>query len=52
MDLALNNLQSLIYHQTKPNLTKSKLVGFYGIITLLGYLMTNSIYTYIKYIIC
>ena len=27
------------------------LVGFYGILTLVGYLMPNPVYTYIKYLV-
>ena len=28
------------------------LVGFYGISTIMGYLMPNPVYTYIRYVFC
>ena len=53
MDLALNNLQGLIYHKTKSSLyiyikyIGLGLVGFYGISTIVGNLMPNFLCTYI-----
>ena len=54
----INNLQWLMYHKTKPNLTnlyilniyylvEFGLVWFYGILTVVGYLIPNILYTYI-----
>ena len=58
MDLALNNQQRLICHKTQP--TKPSLyiyikyiwfgwvgLGFYGLLTIVGYSMPNPLYTYI-----
>ena len=42
-DLTLNNLQWLICHKTQPNQTNV----FYGISTLIGYLILNTVSTYI-----
>ena len=35
---------------TQSSDTEKKLVGFYGISTLVGYFMLNPAYTYISYI--
>ena len=54
MDLALNNLQRLICHKTQPTNQPASFVGwlvdFYGISTILRYLMPNPVYMYTKYI--
>ena len=61
-NLALNSLQCLICHKIKANQTEVPftnfeneflliqfdLVGFYGISTIVGYLMPNPVYTYIS----
>ena len=57
LDFALNNLQRLICHKiqttNQPSLyiyikyIRFGLVGFYGLSTIVGYLMPNPFYTYI-----
>ena len=48
----LNEVNTFIYDRPKTmdSVQQTQLVGFYGISTLIGYLMPNHVYIYIKYL--